>query len=154
MENRINSLLTCLKIEYALFWVLSVLLVVLYELEVLPEGLLVDDPRAGYGVEVAGILLAVTLIPLSLRLFSLSLMQSVKLRPLQEALVSYRRWSEVRIALLLVPALINLSVYYWTLDNTGLLCAGMVMVASLFCVPGRERLRMELDLDSQKEEKV
>ena len=152
MEDRIKHLLTCLKIEYALFWAFSLLLVACYELEILPEGQLVNDPRTGYGVEVAGILLAVTLIPLSLRLFSLSLMQSVKQRPLQEALVSYRRWSEVRIALLLVPSLINLSVYYWTLNNTGLLCAGMVMVASLFCVPGKERLRTELDLDSPKEE--
>ena len=152
MENRIKRLLTCLKIEYILFWVLPMLLVSFYELEILPEGLLVNDPRSGYGVEVAGILLAVTLIPLSLRLFSLSLMQSVKQRPLAEALVSYRRWSEVRIALLLVPALINLSSYYWTLNNTGLLCAGMVMVASLFCVPCKERLRAELDLDSSKGE--
>ena len=152
MEKQIKQLVTCLKIEYALFWALLLLLVTLYEFEVLQEGALIDEPQTEYMVKAAGILLAVTLIPLSLRLFSLSMVQSVQHRPLQEALVSYRRWCEIRLGLLLVPALINLSVYYWTLDNTGLLCAAMVLMASFFCVPGEKRLRMELNLDTDEKE--
>lgn len=154
MEKQIKHLLNCLKFEYAFFWILLVLLVALYEIEVLPEGTLVGDPQAEYLVKVAGILLAVALIPLSLRLFSLSMIQSVQQRPLQEALVSYRRWCEVRLGLLLVPALINLSVYYWTLDNTGLFCVAMILVASLFCVPGEKRLKMELNLETEEKEEL
>ena len=71
--------------------------------------------------------------------------------PLVEAVKSYRRWNEVRVCLLLVAALVNLSVYYWTMDTTGVLCAGMVLVASLFCVPGRERVVSELDLQRNEE---
>ena len=96
-------------------------------------------------------LLAVGLIPLSLRLFSLSLIKYVRTLPLVEAVKSYRRWNEVRVCLLLVAALVNLSVYYWTMDTTGVLCAGMVLVASLFCVPGRERVVSELDLQRNEE---
>ena len=71
--------------------------------------------------------------------------------PLVEALQSYCRWNEVRMAMLLVPALFNFSVYYWTLNTTGLLCGIMVLVASLFCVPGRNRLLAELDLSDLPE---
>lgn len=55
------------------------------------------------------------------------------------------------MAMLLVPALFNFSVYYWTLNTTGLLCGIMVLVASLFCVPGRNRLLAELDLSDLPE---
>ena len=54
---------------------------------------------------------------------------------------------------LLAPALFNLTVYYTTLDVTSLLCMGMLLVASLFCVPGRGRLMRELDLQKDEPEK-
>ncbi len=152
MKNRIKRLLNCLKIEYALFWGICVLTTACYELEVLPQGMLVNNPRTAYMLQTTGVLLAVVMIPMSLRLFSLSLIKNVKRLPLMEALVSYRRWNEVRLAMLLAPAILNLSIYYWTLDNTGLLCAAMVMVASFFCVPGENRLKMELNLDQEEEE--
>ncbi|CCY90639.1 MULTISPECIES: hypothetical protein [unclassified Phocaeicola] len=151
MEKEIIRLLRCLKIEFALLWVLCIILIGLYECDILPQGVLADDVRTGYMLQVLGILLAVGLIPLSLRLFSLSLTKYVRVLPLLEALKSYRRWNEVRVCLLLVAALVNLSVYYWTMDTTGLLCAGMVLVASLFCVPGRERMMSELDLHNNEE---
>ena len=99
-----------------------------------------------YIMQVTSILLTICLIPLSLRLFNLSLTRYVSLLPLPEALKSYRRWSEIRIALLLVLALIDLSAYYWTMNTTGLLCAGMTVIASLFCIPSKQRLLNELQL--------
>lgn len=151
MEKEIAQLLKCLKIEYALLWVLCLVLIVLYEYDILPQGIFTDDVHTGYMLQVCGILLAVGLIPLSLRLFSLSLTKYVRTLPLVEAVKSYRRWNEVRVCLLLVAALVNLSVYYWTMDTTGVLCAGMVLVASLFCIPGRERVVSELDLQRNEE---
>lgn len=149
MEKEIKRLLHCLQGEFILSWMLVLLLVVLYEADILPQGIMVGDVRMGYMLQSAGVLLAIGLIPVSLRLFSLSLTRYVRNLPLPEALKSYRRWSEVRLGLLLAPALFNLSVYYWTLDLTGLLCSGMLLVASLFCVPGRERLLAELDLSRE-----
>lgn len=150
MEKEITCLLNCLKIEYALLWIICALTILLYEFDILPQGILVGDTRADYILQVSGILLAIGLIPLSLRLFSLSLTKYIKQLALTEALKSYRRWNEVRIGLLLTAGLTNLSIYYWTLNTTGLLCAGMVFVASMFCIPGRERMLNELDLQDKQ----
>lgn len=146
MEKELKRLVQILKGEYALLWILTLLLAGLYEYEILPQGLLAGNAQAEYIMQVASILLTVCLIPLSLRIFSLSLTRYVTGLPLPKALKSYRRWSEVRIALLLTASLINLSAYYWTMDTTGLLCAGMVIIASLFCIPSKERLLNELHL--------
>ena len=101
MEKEIAQLLKCLKIEYALLWVLCLVLIVLYEYDILPQGIFTDDVRTGYMLQVCGILLAVGLIPLSLRLFSLSLTKYVRTLPLVEAVKSYRRWNEVRVLIIL-----------------------------------------------------
>ena len=145
--------LRVLEAEFALFWILVVAGCVLYETDVLPQGSMVGDAQAEYILQTVGILLTVCLIPLSLRMFSLSLTRYVRQLSLPEALVSYRRWCEIRLAMLLAPALFNLTVYYTTLDVTSLLCMGMLLVASLFCVPGRGRLMRELDLQKDEPEK-
>lgn len=146
MEKKIKQLLQFLQIEYLLVWILPLLLVILYETGFMTEGVYAGDVRMDYILQTVGILLAVGLIPLSLRLFSLSLVKNVKQLSLPEALKSYRRWSEIRIGMLLVPVLVNLSFYYLTMNNTGVLCAMMALIASLFCIPTRKRMLDELDL--------
>lgn len=150
MKEGIKRLLRILQVEFAMLWMLVVLLVVLYEYDVLPQGVFADDAQACYVMQTTGILLTVGMIPLSLRMFSLSLTRYVRRLSLPDALVSYRRWSEVRLGMLLAPALFDMTVYYTTLDTTGLLCAGMVLLVSLFCVPGRTRLLKELDLEQDR----
>lgn len=146
MEKELKRLIRILKAEYALMWVLTVLLAALYEYDILPQGLFAGDAQMEYIMQVTSILLTICLIPLSLRLFNLSLTRHIAALPLKNALKSYRRWSEIRIALLTVASLASLSAYYWTMDTTGLLCTGMTVIASLFCVPGKERLLSELNL--------
>ena len=146
MEKKIKQLLQFLQMEYLLVWILPLLLVILYETGFMTEGVYAGDVRMDYILQTVGILLAVGLIPLSLRLFSLSLVKNVKQLSLPEALKSYRRWSEIRIGMLLVPVLVNLSFYYLTMNNTGVLCAMMALIASLFCIPTRKRMLDELDL--------
>lgn len=153
MEKKISCLLRLLEVEFALWWIFAVVWCVLYETDVFPQGSLVDDVRAEYILQTVGILLAVCLIPLSLRMFSLSLTRYVRQLSLPEALVSYRRWCEIRLAMLGAPVLFNLTVYYTTLNLTSLLCVGMLLVASLFCVPGRRRLMRELDLEIDGDQK-
>lgn len=153
MEKKIKQLLQCLQVEYLLVWILPLLLVILYETGVMTEGMYAGDVRMDYILQTVGILLAVGLIPLSLRLFSLSLVKNVKQLSLPEALKSYRRWSEIRIGMLLVPVLVNLSFYYLTMNNTGVLCAMMALIASLFCIPTRKRMLDELDLVKGENEK-
>ena len=144
MEERINKTVKYLQAEYIMIWILPIVLVILYETGIMTEGDYAGDAR--------GILLTVGLIPLSLRLFSLSLVKCVKLLSLPDALSSYRRWSEIRLGLLVVPVLTNLSFYYLTLNTTGLFCAAMSLIASLFCVPTRKRIWNELDLLKEEKE--
>ena len=84
MEKKIRQLLRYLQIEYVAVWVLPLLLVALYETGVMTEGAYAGDVRMDYVLQTVGILLAVGLIPLSLRLFSLSLVKNVKQRSLPE----------------------------------------------------------------------
>ena len=112
----------------------------------MPQGTLADDAQMEYIFQTMGILMTIVFIPFALRIFNLNLVKRIKELPLQQALKSYRIWSDVRLALLLVPALINLQFYYLTLDNTGLFCACMALIASLFCVPSESRIKNELDL--------
>ena len=95
MEKRMTRLLRVLEAEFALFWILVVAGCVSYEMDVLPQGSMVGDAQAEYILQTVGILLTVCLIPLSLRMFSLSLTRYVRQLSLPEALVSYRRWCEI-----------------------------------------------------------
>lgn len=152
MEQKINGLLRLLKIEFVVMWVLVIALIAGYECGLLEEGSLVGKASAEYVAQLTGVLLAICLIPMSLRIFNLSLTKYIKNLDIEKALNSYRRWSEVRIILLLVVAVFNISLYYWTIDNTGLLCGGMAILASMFCIPGKKRLLSELDLEKTEEE--
>ena len=142
MEERINKTVKYLQAEYIMIWILPIVLVILYETGIMTEGDYAGDARMDYILQTIGILLTVGLIPLSLRL----------LLSLPDALSSYRRWNEIRLGLLVVPVLTNLSFYYLTLNTTGLFCAAMSLIASLFCVPTRKRIWNELDLLKEKKE--
>ena len=107
MEERINKTVKYLQAEYIMIWILPIVLVILYETGIMTEGDYAGDARMDYILQTIGILLTVGLIPLSLRLFSLSLVKCVKLLSLPDALSSYRRWNEIRLGLLVVPVLTN-----------------------------------------------
>lgn len=145
--KKIESLLKILKMEYMFMWLLIVIAVVLYETDFIPQGTMVGNAKAEYLSQLTGVLLCVCLIPMSLRMFGLFISKNIKTMNMENALRSYRRWSEVRIIMLFVVALFNISMYYWTMDITGLLCGCMALLASLFCVPGRKRLLSELDME-------
>ncbi len=147
MAEVIKQLLKRLKIEFVAVWCLVLLLVVCYEVGLFTEGIFVGDVRMDYILTTIGILLTIVMIPLSLRLFNLNLVKRISKLSTFEALISYRRWSEVRLALLLVAALLNMSIYYLTLNTTGLFCSLMALLATFFCIPTKERLLKELDLN-------
>lgn len=146
MKEQIKRILKLQVVGFILVWALPLIYALLHEMGVMPQGTLADDAQMEYIFQTMGILMTIVFIPFSLRIFNLNLVKRIKELPLQQALKSYRIWSDVRLALLLVPALINLQFYYLTLDNTGLFCACMALIASLFCVPSESRIKNELDL--------
>ena len=146
MKEQIKRILKLQVVGFILVWALPLIYALLHEMGVMPQGTLADDAQMEYIFQTMGILMTIVFIPFALRIFNLNLVKRIKELPLQQALKSYRIWSDVRLALLLVPALINLQFYYLTLDNTGLFCACMALIASLFCVPSESRIKIELDL--------
>lgn len=149
MEEQIKQAVSKLKMQYVLFWVLPVLLIAGYELNVLPVGIYADDGGAQYVLETMGILLTIALIPASLKLFSFILKKQTEGVQFPIALKRYTLWSGIRLGMLGTAVLFNLIVYYLTLGNMGSLCALITFIASFFCLPGEKRLREELDVQEE-----
>jgi hypothetical protein len=147
----IKKIVRRLSMEYLLVWLLSLGIVVLYETGVMEEGTWAHDGRIRNVLQTVTILLTLCLIPVSLKMFSAVLNKRVL--PLENAeskLLSYLHWSEVRLALMAIVALIGLSVYYTTLSSIGGLCALVGLLASLFCLPGEEKVKNELNLNNDE----
>ena len=152
MKEQIKRILKWQIVAFILVWALPLVYALLHEAGVLSQGALAGDARMEYIFQTIGILMTIVLIPFALRIFNLNLVKRIQELPLQQALKSYRIWADVRLALLVVPALINLQFYYLTFNNTGLFCAAMSLIASLFCVPSESRIKNELDLPENLEE--
>lgn len=154
MEKIIGKLLRILRIEFFALWLVVVALISCYETGFIESGTLIGNAKALYVAQLTGVLLCVCFIPMSLRIFNLSLTGYIKKLNMESALKSYRIWNEIRLILLLVVAVFNISLYYWTMDSTGLLCGGMALIASMFCIPSRKRIISEMDLEKGNPEGV
>lgn len=146
MEKKIKQVVQNLKIQYVLFWLVPVILLILFETNVFNIGIYADDPTQQYIWETAGILIAIGLVPLSLKLFSVILKKKIDQQPFPVALKQYLYWSTIRLAILEIAVLLNILVYYFTLNNVGGLCALLALTASIFCLPSEKRLREELNI--------
>ena len=147
MEKQVKKLARVLKTEYGMFILLPVLLSIFYELDWLPAGYYAHDARMQYILGTTGILLALAFVPLSLKLFNFAPVKRIKEMPLEQAVRRYKTCCSLRIGMLGAVVLSNVVFYYLTLQNTGLLCAFIGLVASFFCIPGENRIRQELDFD-------
>lgn len=150
MKEKIKKLLLAQKCTYyGGFWSIPIWFIALYETGICSEGIHAGNAQMEYLFQSVGILLTIGLIPFALRIFNLNLVKRIKEYPLERALASYKLWSDVRLFLLAIPAILNFSFYYMTLNTTGLFCAAMALIASLFCVPSESRIKNELDLPEE-----
>jgi hypothetical protein len=152
MEKEIGRVVARLRWGFAAVWMVAALTVAAGETDLLPAGLLADDVRATYVCETIVILLTATGVPVSMKMFSLVLTKRVNEESLPAALAHYRLWSDVRLGVLLAVVLAGLTCYYLTMSKSGGLCALIGLVATLFCIPGEERLRRELNIYRETEE--
>ena len=146
MKEQIKKILTIQKCDFLGIWVAPIIIAALYETGVFQKGTFQDNAQMEYIFQSVSILLTIGLIPFALRMFNLNLVKRIKELPLQQALKSYRIWSDVRLALLFVPAILGVSFYYVTMNTTNLFCACMALIATLFCIPSQSRIKNELDL--------
>ena len=152
MKEQIKQILKIQKGAFILVWVGPILLSVLNETGVFQKGVFYGNAQMEYILQSVSILLTIGLIPFALRMFNLNLVKRIKELPLQQALKSYQMWSDVRLCLLFVPAILGVSFYYLTMNTTNLFCACMALIATLFCVPSESRIKNELDLSETTEE--
>lgn len=154
METKIDKTLKTLKVQFFLFWLIPILLFVAYETNLLGVGTYADDPQMQYVWETIGILVAIACVPLALKLFSIVLKKKIDEVSFPAALSKYQLWSGIRLGILEFAALLNIVVYYFTLNNIGGLCALIAMTASLFCFPGEKRMREELNIITDDESNI
>lgn len=150
MEKQIKQAAGRTRIIFAGFWLLPILLIGFGEAGSSWVGTYADDVRAVYLAETLTILLTVLCVPVSLKLFSRMLTKKIDIVGISQALGLYVFWSGVRLALLAMPVLAGGFTYYMALSNKGVLCALIALTASLFCLPGEERLRKELHIDKEE----
>lgn len=135
-----------LQMAFGSLWGVAILMFIAFESGALEEGWLVDRPRMVYVVETAAILLTLGGVPLSLKGFHYLLTHKMLILPLTDALVSYKRWGLVRMAILALIVWGNIWVYYATVETTGGLCALIGLVTSLFCQPSIRRTMNDLKI--------
>lgn len=143
IEKMIKQQVTRQWAGYILFWLLTALFALAYELDLLAEGTWVGQVQKEYVGETVSVLLTMALIPLALKLYPLLLPRCVKGSE-EGRLRAYGHLFLIRLLLLTVSAWLNLWVYYATLNNIGGLCALITMTASLFCMPGVQKLKEDL----------
>ena len=160
--KELDKLIRRLWIEYIAVWILALGIPLIYETGMLEEGDLAHDGQMCYIVQTLTVILALCLIPVSLKMYHQAVHSERMMPPkeMQDSVSSneptvtlstkqlnrYRHWNEVRLALLAVVALVGMSVYYVTLSSIGGLCALMGLVATFFCLPTRQRIKEELRL--------
>lgn len=145
MEKNIKELLKRLKLEMLAFWLISLLVFLAGEYGFLPFGLLASDKQLVFTLDTASICVTLLLIPLALKLFQLNTTRSLLRMNMDDLLVSYHRWSIVRLSILLVCMLFDLVVYYLVVDSTGLLCSLIVLLTTLICWPTEEKIKKHLE---------
>ena len=149
MKEQIKRILIIQRTAFLGVWTAPLLIVILNETGMFQKGIHQGNAQMEFIFQNVGILLAICLIPFALRIFNLNLVKRIKDLPLQQALKSYQIWSDVRLCLLFVPAVLNFTFYYMTLNTTSLFCGIMPLIATLFCVPSESRIKNELDLPEE-----
>ena len=150
MEEKIKKTERLLSRFYMVFWALPILVVAAGEFNWLPTGDYAGNFMTNYCLEFAGILLAATLVPVSLNLFHWTLLKKIDKLPFDRALLLYGRMSIIRLSLLAIITIFNLISYYLVMSTTCMLCACIGLVASFFCIPSDRRLREELQITTDK----
>lgn len=145
--EEIKKTLSTVKQWFGIFWAIPIIIVLVRELLEDGNGSLADNASVVYSMETATILLTCLNVPLALKLFSWVLTKKIDQIELIPALKLYKKWSLVRLLFLFVPVFLGLATYYMCMSTTGILCAAIVLTASLFCVPSEKNLKQDLKIE-------
>lgn len=152
MDKQIKAVNRIMQTQYGLYIGFIILLIILFQSGIILEGAYADDFKMQYILQTIGILTTITIVPFSLKIFSVKLNKVIKEADLEKALRLYMYWGYVRLMMLALVTYLNIIIYYMTLNNIGGLCALIGITASVFCLPGEKKLREEMNLITNNEE--
>lgn len=129
-----------------IFWipiVLSAIIIVSGELDIIPNGILANDKQVEFVIMSMMEILTIIAIPVALKLFKFKAIIANKLA--SDTLLHFERWGIVRLCLLNVPMVINLVCYYLFV-GAGFGYLSIILFLSLFFVyPSLSRCYNETD---------
>lgn len=136
MNNTIKKLKTIFYLELTT----ALLIVVLYESDVLPAGCFTQHSTSEFVLLTVMELLTVILIPLALRLFKFKKIATDLSERKQAALVT---WGTVRIEMLGLPLLANTLLYYLYMSTTFGYMAIILLICMVFIYPSKDKCYFE-----------
>lgn len=140
-----------MQLEWAGIYMWAFILIALFEFEVFPVGEVAGNAVAEYYLSLAGIAMIIIMVPMSLKLMSFRMVKASFAKNGMSVCSGYRRWSEIRMAMLAVAGWSNLVFYYLTLNPTASVCALIVALALLFCWPSGDKFEGETGQEWKKE---
>ena len=128
-----------------IFWipiVLSAIIIVSGELDIIPNGILAYDKQVEFVIMSMMEILTIIAIPVALKLFKF---KAIANKLASDTLLHFERWGIVRLCLLNVPMVINLVCYYLFV-GAGFGYLAIILFLSLFFVyPSLSRCYNETD---------
>ena len=128
-----------------IFWipiVLSAIIIVSGELDIIPNGILANDKQEEFVIMSMMEILTIIAIPVALKLFKF---KAIANKLASDTLLHFERWGIIRLCLLNVPMVINLVCYYLFV-GAGFGYLAIILFLSLFFVyPSLSRCYNETD---------
>ena len=134
--------ITLLRTELLIILAAAAGIMMVHETGWAEAGAIPTGSKLAYMMEIVGIALALILVPLALKLLTL---KGVRNTFKQGDRRAYRRWSEIRLAMLTTPLMINIGLYYGLgYDTTCGYLALMVAITFAFIWPSQSRMEDEM----------
>ncbi len=121
---------------------ITVVLVVLFETDVLPSGLMATEKQTEFLLTTLMELLTLTCVYMALRLFKFEKVHQDLVTRKADGL---RRWGLIRLAILLPPMLLNTVLYYLFMNTTFGYMAIILAICLPFVYPSEARCEAETE---------
>ena len=141
MASEIKKIRKILLAEMIVPVVVALIVVVLYEKEILLWGVHAGDKNAEFVVLTLMELLVICTIPLTLRLFNFRKIREQLNKHRESALL---KWGSLRIMLLAIPMLLNVILYYLFANVAFGYMAIILVICMAFIIPTASRCQSEI----------
>ena len=121
---------------------ITVVLVVLFETDVLPSGLMATEKQTEFLLTTLMELLTLASVYMALRLFKFDKVHQVLVTRKADGL---RRWGLIRLAILLLPMPLNTVLYYLFMNTTFGYMAIILAICLPFVYPSEARCEAETE---------